>query len=207
MILEVDQLEVALSGTKILTEISFNVEDGALLRFTGRNGAGKSTLLRAIAGLLPFTGEVRVAGAKPGTLEAKRKTLFVPDEAVLYEDLTVFEHVQFVARLYEQPQAEAAIQGWLEKFFLTSRLSDVPGEFSRGMRQKLSISLALGLDTPLLMLDEPFNALDQDAQIVLSKALEARAEAGACVIFSAHQLDLPMQHASIIALENGRMTE
>jgi ABC-2 type transport system ATP-binding protein len=207
LVLQIENLNVRLSGTTILEDIGFNVEAGALLRFTGRNGAGKSTLLRAIAGLIPFTGEVLVGGAKPGTLAAKRQTLFVPDEAALYEDLTVLEHAQFVARLYEQPNAEAQIQVWLEKFFLTNRLKDVPSEFSRGMRQKLSISLALGLEAPLLMLDEPFNALDQEAQITLGAALEARAEAGGCVLFSAHQLDLPMQNASVLALENGRLLE
>ncbi len=207
LILQVENLNVTLSGTKILEDIGFNVEAGALLRFTGRNGAGKSTLLRAIAGLIPFTGEVLVGGAKPTTQAAKRQTLFVPDEAALYEDLTVLEHAQFVARLYEQPNAETQIQVWLEKFFLTSRLNDVPSEFSRGMRQKLSLSLVLGIQAPLLMLDEPFNALDQEAQITLGAAMEARADAGGCVLFSAHQLDLPFSSASVLALENGRLLE
>jgi ABC-2 type transport system ATP-binding protein len=175
---------------RIFDEVNLALEPGSLLWLSGPNGAGKSTLLRAIAGLLPFNGEIRVLGAAPGSLEARRASVFVPDEPALYEDLTLREHAQFTAGVYGSPDAEARILGILETFDLEGRLDEFPASHSRGMRQKLSLALALGLELPVTLLDEPFNALDAASQLNLLKILRKMLEGGLTVAFSAHQTDI-----------------
>jgi ABC-2 type transport system ATP-binding protein len=188
-ILKLVDLEVVLARTQILENVNLTVS-AELVWLTGRNGAGKSTLMRALAGLLPFKGDVEIMGFSPRSIDARSKFAFVPDEPALYEDLTLLEHCRFQALAYRQPQAEARMLEFLEKFNLEGRLGEFPSSHSRGMRQKLSLSLCLGLELPLLVLDEPFNGLDAPAQALLSSALRDRVKAGHAVVVSAHQGDL-----------------
>ena len=202
-VLHVDEVSVRLGGAVVLESVSFTLRAGELAWLAGANGAGKSTLLRAVAGLLPHGGDVFVLGHRPRSLAAKKAFVYVPDVAALYEDLTLREHAVFTARVYALPEAEARILAWLESFSLNRSLDESPSRHSRGMRQKLALALALGLDTSLLMLDEPFNALDVEAQEVLRTALEARAAAGGAVLLSAHGAALT--GARELRLEGGRL--
>ena len=202
-VLRVDEVSVRLGGAVVLESINFSLYPGELALLAGANGAGKSTLLRAVAGLLPPGGDVFVCGHRPRSLAARRAFVYVPDVAALYEDLTGREHAVFTARVYAQPEAEARVLEWLERFSLSRFLDESPSRHSRGMRQKLALALALGLDMPLLMLDEPFNALDMSAQEVLRTGLEARAAAGGAVLLSAHGAALTGMRE--LRLEGGRL--
>lgn len=189
--LQVQEVSVRLGGVPIVTHADFTLRDGELALLTGPNGAGKSTLLRAIVNLLPTsTGDVFIKGHRPATPAARARFMYVPDEAALYEDLTLSEHMQFVSLLYGQADAAGRMRTQLELFGLLDREGEYPATHSRGMRQKLSLSLALGLETPLLVLDEPYNGLDVDAQLLLSQALQARAAAGGAVLLTGHQNEL-----------------
>lgn len=106
-VLRVSDVFVELGGSAVVKDVSFSLERGELALLTGSNGAGKSTLLRAIVYLLPSRGDVSIAGHDPASLEARSNFVFVPDEAALYEDLTLREHVSFTQLLYSQPEAEA----------------------------------------------------------------------------------------------------
>ncbi len=188
--LQLLNVQVFLADRCIIDTTNLLVDAGVLLWLEGGNGAGKSTLLRAITGLLPFKGEITVQGFAAGSLEARQKLLYVPDEPALYEDLTLQEHAEFQARIYSQPEALPRCLALLERFSLTSHLLEFPNSHSRGMRQKLSLALALSLDAPVLLLDEPFNGLDVAAQTVLLSILEERVQQGGTVLLSAHQAQL-----------------
>lgn len=202
--LTVENVTVKLGGTPIVRDVRFTLAAGELALLTGMNGAGKSTLLRAIVNLLPSDGDIWIAGHRPSSPEAKPNFHYVPDEAALYEDLTLQEHVRFTTLIYRQPAAEERMVHWLTEFRLAERLGEFPATHSRGMRQKLSLSLGLGLTTPLLVLDEPYNGLDVDAQEILTRALHERCAAGSAVLLTGHQAELPERlGARALRVEDG----
>lgn len=204
--LRAEDVGVRLGGVAILEGIDLALAPGDLTLLVGPNGAGKSTLLRALAGLLPASGDVRVAGHLPGSVAARATFAFAPDEPALYEDLTLAEHARFTATLYARPEAEERARALLEAFDLGAKLDEVPGSHSRGMRQKLGLALALGLAMPLTLLDEPFNGLDADAQATLARALVERAAAGGAVLLTGHQQELPATlGARVLALRGGHL--
>lgn len=204
--LQVDNVSVKLGGAAVVKDVSFRLFETDLALLSGPNGAGKSTLLRAIVYLLPFAGDIAISGYHPARLEAREHFAFVPDEAALYEDLTLHEHIVFTARLYVQPDAEVRMLSWAERFNLADRLDEFPSTHSRGMRQKLALSLALGLAMPLLILDEPFNGLDTEAQELLVEALRARAAGGGTVLLTAHQGELRVALGALpLELRSGRL--
>ncbi len=181
---------MSLGGVNIVEDISFTLKRGELALLTGPNGAGKSTLLRALVGLLPSRGDVELFGRPNSGFSAREQFVFVPDEPALYEDLTLREHARFNALVYQSDGADERALEWLEEFGLGEKLDEFPGTHSRGMRQKLSLSLALGLERPLTLLDEPFNGLDLPSQELLADALRARASAGGAVLLTGHQQEL-----------------
>jgi ABC-2 type transport system ATP-binding protein len=206
--LELHDVGVRLGGVSIVEGVALALPPGSLALLSGSNGAGKSTLLRAIVNLLPSNGDILIAGFHPASLEAKARFVFVPDEAALYEDLTLREHVRFTSMIYEQPEAEARMLGYLERFRLAGRLTEFPSTHSRGMRQKLALALALGIETPLLVLDEPYNALDLDAQEILTRVLRERARRGGAVLLTGHQAELGSAlEARQLALEGGHLLD
>ncbi len=133
--------------------------------------------------------------------------MFVPDEPALYEDLTLTEHARFTALIYQRPESEDRALAWLRTFGLEARLEEFPGTHSRGMRQKLSLALALGLEMPLTLLDEPFNGLDVEAQELLADALTKRARSGGAVLLTGHQRELDsLLDAKVMELREGHLT-
>jgi ABC-2 type transport system ATP-binding protein len=205
-LLDVSDVTVRLGGVSIVEDVTFQVTPGDLVLLTGANGAGKSTLLRALVGLLPASGDIAIAGRPPASLDARRTFVFAPDEPALYEDLTLAEHAHFTALAYARPEAEQRGLAWLGRFDLEGRVGEFPGTHSRGMRQKLALALALGLEMPLTLLDEPFNGLDLEAQQLLAEGLAARTRAGGAVLLTGHQPELAgALDARVLALRDGRL--
>jgi len=199
-------VRVRLGGVTIVDGASLSLAAGDLVLLTGPNGAGKSTLLRALVGLLPSSGEVAIRGAAPASSAARRAFVFAPDDPALYEDLTLAEHVRFQALLYERPEAEARTLALLDAFDLTPKLEEFPGTHSRGMRQKLSLALALGLALPLTLLDEPFNGLDLASQGQLLAAIAGTVGDGGAVLLTGHQRELGgLLGARVLLLRDGRL--
>lgn len=207
-VLDVRDVRVALGGSVVVEEATFALRPGDLVVLTGVNGAGKSTLLRAVVHLLPYDGQVRILGMRPDHVAARARFMFVPDEAALYEDLTLDEHVRFTTLLYGRPDDEPAIRDWLTSFRLGGRTGEFPHTHSRGMRQKTALALALGLSTPLTIFDEPYNALDEEAQESLSEGLILKARAGGAVLLTGHQPGLARAlGAQELLLQDGRLVE
>ncbi len=142
----------------------------------GENGSGKSTLLRILAGLIdPDVGDATICDAPAGSRSARRAVSFVPDIPALYEDLSVWEHCQYVAGLHEltADTAERRSTNVLQTLGLWPRRGDLPRFLSRGLRQKLSLALAFVRPARVVLLDEPFEGLDDTGVSGLNSLLQA----------------------------------
>jgi ABC-type multidrug transport system ATPase subunit len=190
-----------------LGELDLEVEEGEFVALVGPNGAGKSTLLACVAGLLePSEGEVRVAGAMSGSLPARAATSYLGDEPVLYDDLSLEEHLEYIARLHALVDWERPAVDLVTRLGLDERVDDLPAHFSKGMRQKTSIALGLLRPFSLLLADEPFDGLDPPSREVLTDLLTEAAASGAAVIVSTHRLDIAERASRCIALFDGKIT-
>jgi ABC-2 type transport system ATP-binding protein len=173
--------------------VSFDIQPGEVLGLVGPNGAGKTTTLRCLAGIIaPTRGEVVIAGhdIQRDPVPAKRALAFIPDEPHLFDYLTVDEHLRFIARLYGVHDAATKIPALLEELELTEKVGTLPGELSRGMRQKLAIACGLLHDPFALVLDEPLTGLDPGGIRKMRATISNRAKAGAAVVLSSHLLHL-----------------
>ena len=204
--LEASGLTKDYGGPLALAPLDLEVPAGQRVALLGHNGSGKTTLLRMAAGLLePSGGEVRVAGHPVGSLEARAATAYLPDTPVLYDDLSVAEHLEYVARLHETEGWEAWADELLERLGLAQRADDLPARFSRGLRQKTSIALAFVRPFEVLLVDEPFVGLDASGRQALLGLLEEVAAEGATVVVSTHALDFVARVERVVALRDGEV--
>src|ERR1700704_4263038 len=184
----------AAAGTfNAVTDLSFTVASGEIVGLIGPNGAGKTTTLRSLAGILrPTSGRVRIDGHDlvDDPLEAKRRLAFMPDEPHLFEYLTVDEHLRLIARLYGVADFERRAAALIEELELTGKERALPGELSRGMRQKVVIACGLVRDATTLLFDEPLTGLDPVGIRRMRETIVARGRAGACILVSSHLLHL-----------------
>ncbi len=190
-----------------LAPVDLEIDAGERVALVGHNGSGKSTLLRMLAGVLePSDGEVRVAGAEPGSLEARAATSFLPDEPVLYDDLSVREHIDYLGRLHGTegcgPEEEAVAQ----RLGLLPRIDDLPARFSRGLRQKTALLIGLTRPFDLLLVDEPFVGLDLAGKAALLELLDERHAAGATLVVATHDPGFVDRVDRCIALRDGEVT-
>lgn len=202
--LELRSVTKAYGDRIALDDISLEVSRGELVALVGANGAGKSTLLQLAVGLLDATsGDVLVEGAPAGSLDARRSLSYISDEPSLYDDLTVNEHIEYVSRLHGGPARPEAADELLHLLNLTARADDLPARFSRGLRQKTAITLALVRPFSVLLVDEPFVGLDPAGQDALADLLTAAAEAGCAVVVATHQLTFLERVSRCVALRDG----
>ena len=187
-----------------LDDVDVELHRGELVALIGANGAGKSTLIQLAAGLLePTSGEVLVEGVPAGSLDARRSLSYLADHSALYDDLSVNEHIEYVARLHGSPERPEAADELLAMLRLDGRADDLPARFSRGLRQKTSIVLALVRPFSVLLVDEPFVGLDPAGQDALAELLTAAADAGCAVMVATHQLGFLERVDRCIALRDG----
>jgi ABC-2 type transport system ATP-binding protein len=190
-----------------LVALDLEIDPGELVMLVGPNGAGKSTFLGLAAGLVePTNGEAWVQGAKLGTLTARAATSYLPDAPVLYDDLSLNEHIEYIARLHHTEDWEDYADDLLEIFNLTHRADDLPSRFSRGLKQKTALILGLIRPFSLMLIDEPFVGLDTPGQEALVDILSDVADQGAAVLCSTHQLDLTDRATRCIGLRDGELS-
>jgi len=189
-------------------DLSFTVASGEIVGLIGPNGAGKTTTLRALAGILrPTSGALQIDGhdlaADP--LEAKRRLAFMPDEPHLFEYLTVDEHLRLMARLYQVDDFARRSAALIEELELTGKERALPGELSRGMRQKVVIACGLIRNATTLLFDEPLTGLDPIGIRRMRNTILARARDGAAILLSSHLLHLVQEICSrVIIMDRGR---
>ena len=175
----------------VLRGVDFAVEPGEFVALLGPNGAGKTTFLRILASLSrPSLGEVMVAGHRlPNEASAVRARLGVVSHLpLLYGDLTAEENLRFYARMYNLENLETRVTEVLEMVGLENRRRDLVRTFSRGMQQRLAIGRAVLHDPEVMLFDEPYTGLDQDASSMLDDVLKTVAAAGRTVVMTSHDL-------------------
>ena len=193
-------------GVVALQPLDLTVGVGQSLALIGHNGSGKSTLLRMVAGLLePTEGEISVAGFDVGDIDARATTSFLPDDPVLYEDLSLREHVEYISRLHGGDGWDDYAESLCDRLGLTGRVDDLPVKFSRGLRQKTSIVLALVRPFSLLLVDEPFVGLDQPGKAVLLDLLAEVSDDGAATVVATHDPAYVDRVHRSIALRDGEV--
>jgi ABC-2 type transport system ATP-binding protein len=186
--------------------LDLEVSAGELVALVGPNGAGKTTLLSAAAGLLePSEGSLEVMGAPAGSIAARSSASYVPDTPVFYDDLSLDEHLDYVAGLHGVADGSGRSEGLLERFGLEEWGDSLPAELSRGMRQKASIAVGLVRPFSLLLVDEPFAGLDAASRPVLRALLREQCEGGAAAIVTTHDAEIAAAADRCVALEDGRL--
>jgi ABC-2 type transport system ATP-binding protein len=189
-----------------LAALDLTIAEGERVVVVGPNGSGKTTFLRMAAGLLePSDGELLVAGDPAGSINARAATSYLPDNPVLYDDLSLNEHLEYVSRLHDAEDWEPRADGLLHKLGLAHRADDLPARFSRGLRQKSSIALGLIRPFSVLLVDEPFVGLDEPGKQALLELLDEAAAEGATVIVATHQLDYVARADRCIGLRDGEI--
>jgi ABC-2 type transport system ATP-binding protein len=176
-----------------LSDLSFSVAPGEVLGLVGPNGAGKTTCLHCMSGIMPPSeGNVLLGGIdlEQDPVGAKRLAAYIPDTPVLFDHLTVAEHLQFVARVFQVQDWERRAQELLEEFELVDKRDELPASLSRGMKQKLAICQAFLHSPQAIFCDEPLSGLDPVGIHNMRASLKKRAADGAALILSSHQLDL-----------------
>jgi ABC-2 type transport system ATP-binding protein len=188
-----------------VADLSFTVGSGEIVGLIGPNGAGKTTTLRSLAGILrPTEGRVQIDGHDivSDPLEAKRRLAFMPDEPHLFEYLTVNEHLRLVARLYNVPDFDRRAAALIDELELTGKEKSLPGELSRGMRQKVLIACGLVRDATTLLFDEPLTGLDPLGIRRMRETIVARGRAGAAILLSSHLLHLVEEICTRVIIMN-----
>ena len=182
-----------------LDSFQVDLSPGQLVALVGPNGAGKTTFLTIAAGTL------EIEGAVAGSIAARGAVSYLPDTPVFYDDLSLAEHLEYVATLHGVSDDGARSHLLLERLGLGEWGDSLPSEFSHGMRQKASIALALVRPFSLLLADEPFDGLDPSSRDILFQLLGEAREAGAAVVVSTHRRDVVGSADRCLALRDGKL--
>ena len=191
--------------------LTLNVRAGEFYALLGPNGAGKTTLLRMVAGLLqPDSGSISIFGINTARdpVAAKRVVAWVSDEPMVYDRLTPFEYLQFVAGLWEVPAvlAETRARELIDWLGLGPHGNERCGGFSKGMLQKVALAGALVHDPKLIILDEPLTGLDAGSARLVKNVLLERVKQGVTVIMTTHILEVAERMAERIGvIASGRL--
>jgi len=199
------------NGVVALEDLSFALQRGEILGLVGPNGAGKTTTLLCLLGLIERTeGKVSIDGQPPESTDARARLGYVPEVPLLYNDLTVEEHLRFVAMAHGLTESDATvrIEDLLESFDMLGHKDEFPTTFSKGMRQKISVMCSLVHEPRVLLADEPFIGLDPESVWKLKETFRQARDRGAAVLLSTHMLDaaetlcdryLVLHHGSLLA--------
>src|SRR5438477_9101587 len=209
MAISVEHLRRQYGSFTAVNDMSFEVGGGEIVGLIGPNGAGKTTTLRSLAGILrPTAGHVRIDGYDivEHPIDAKRRLAFMPDEPHLFEYLTILEHLHLTARLYAVDDLDRRAKPLLDELELNGREHSLPGELSRGMRQKVVIACGLVRDASTLLFDEPLTGLDPIGIRKMRETIVARGRSGAAILLSSHLLHLVEEICTrVIIMDHGRI--
>lgn len=183
--------------------ISLTVKPGELAILLGPNGAGKSTLLKSICGLLRFEGLITINGQENHTPEAKRLLGYVPEFPALYPMLTVYEHLEFIARAYRLTDWQPWAEELLARFELDDKRNKLGKELSKGMQQKVSVCCAVLPRPRVVILDEPLVGLDPHGIREIKALIDDLKNDGCSLIVSTHMLDSVEENWDLTCIMQG----
>lgn len=202
-----ERISKTFAGLKAVDDLTFSVAPGEALALWGANGAGKTTALRCLLGLLPFAGQVRIAGIDVSVRgkQARRLIGFVPQELNFHDDMSVAETIIFYARLKKVP-AGHDFTSLLQRLDLLPQIDKQVRELSGGQKQRLALTLALLADPPLLVLDEPTSNLDISAREDFLTLVHDLKKGGKTLVFASHRLEEVTALADrVLLMEAGRL--
>jgi ABC-type multidrug transport system ATPase subunit len=203
---ETEGLTKSYFETPALAPLDLRVESGERLTMIGHNGSGKTTLIRMLTGLLePSDGAALVAGHPIGSIEARAAVSYISDQPVFYDDLSVWEHLEYVARLHDTADWEQRGADLLEAVGLTGRADDLPNTFSRGLKQKAAIAIAFVRPFEVMLVDEPFVGLDRVGRENLLELLTEAHQGGATLLVATHELSSIRESDRLVALADGEV--
>jgi ABC-2 type transport system ATP-binding protein len=210
-LLKIEQLTGGYTKKPVLKDVSFTVESGKMVGLIGLNGAGKSTTIKHIIGLMePKKGSISINGM---TLQEqptayRSQFSFIPETPILYEELTLYEHLELTAMAYglDRQTFEKRLPPLLQEFRMEKKLKWFPAHFSKGMKQKVMIMCAFLVEPPLYIIDEPFVGLDPLGIRSLLDLIQSRKEKGAGILMSTHILTTAEKYCdSFVILHNGEV--
>ena len=170
-------------------DVDFELAPGSVTVLLGPNGAGKSTLMKSIIGFLKYEGQIQVGGYPNKTTDARRLLGYIPEMPSLYPNLTVSEHMEFLARAYRLSDYRDRMETLFRRFELADKKKKFGDELSKGMQQKLNICLGLLPDPSVLLLDEPMIGLGPHAIKELKAMIEQMRSQGKTLLVSTHIID------------------
>lgn len=204
--LKIEGLTKNYGKLKACDDINIELIDGSTNVLLGPNGAGKSTMMKSILGLLKYEGSIFVDGFENKSSEARRIIGYIPELPALYPNLTVYEHMEFLARVYKLKDYKERIDYLLNEFDLADKKKKFGDELSKGMQQKLNICLGLLPDPKFILLDEPMIGLDPHAIKKLKFLIGEMREKGKTLLISTHIIDsIDMMWDKAIIMQDGRV--
>ncbi|WP_421384077.1 ABC transporter ATP-binding protein [Bacillus salacetis] len=210
-LLDIQHLVGGYTRKPVLKDISFSINSNEIVGLIGLNGAGKSTTIKHIIGLMePKQGDIKINGLqlKSDTDEYRKQFAYIPETPILYDELTLEEHMRLTAMAYGVTEAEykKRAEGLLKEFRMEKRLGWFPSHFSKGMKQKVMIMCAFLVEPSLYIIDEPFVGLDPLAIQSLLNWMEEMKKNGAGILMSTHILATAERYCdSFIILHEGQI--
>ncbi len=193
---------------KAVDDLSLHIAPGEIYGFIGHNGAGKTTTLKSVAGILQFDeGEITIAGhsIREEPLACKRLFAYIPDNPDLYEFMTGWQYLDFIADIFgvDAPTRVQRVEQYAALFELTDDLPQPIATYSHGMKQKLAIISAWLHEPKLILMDEPFVGLDPKASHLLKSMMRQVCDAGGAIFFSTHVLEVAEKLCDKVAIIKG----
>jgi len=190
-----------------LAPLDLRVEEGQRVTLIGHNGSGKTTLLRMLTGMLePSEGSATISGHQLGSVESRASISYLSDQPVFYDDLSVWEHLEYIARLHETEGWEQQAVDLVEMVGLTPRVDDLPTTFSRGLKQKAAIAMAFVRPFDVMLVDEPFVGLDRTGRDALLELFALAHADGATLVVATHELSTVKTSDRLLALNGGHLS-
>jgi len=191
-------------GTLAVGPLDLVVAPGQRVSLIGHNGSGKTTLIRLLTGMLePSAGEAVVAGHPAGSIDARAVLAHLADQPVFYDDLSLREHLEYIARLHGRSEWQPRADELLDAVGLTGRADELPSTFSRGLRQKAAVCLAFVRPFDVMVVDEPFVGLDRAGRESLLELFRLAHGGGAALVIATHELATVAESQRIVALRDG----
>lgn len=211
MVLNIDNLTGGYSKTAVIHDINFDIKSGEIVGLIGLNGSGKSTTIKHILGLLnPHTGSIKVNGIQidEDAEKYRRDLAYIPESPILYEELTLKEHINMTAMAYglDESAAWERAEKLLEAFRLDDKVGMFPTHFSKGMKQKVMLICAFMVEPDLYIIDEPFLGLDPLGIESLIELMVEERDENRSILMSTHILSTAERYCNrYVILDEGKV--
>ncbi|TLX51382.1 ABC transporter ATP-binding protein [Pseudoalteromonas ruthenica] len=205
-VIQINNLQKRFGEYQALQGLSLSVHQGEILALLGPNGAGKTTTINCLLGFLqPDAGEITIAGINPqhDVVTARQQLAYIPEQVALYPRLSGLENLAYFSKMASIEKTDEAFRTLLSEVKLPSHALDKPvATYSKGMRQKVGIAIALAKQAKALILDEPTSGLDPSASYEFSQLIQSLAKQGVATLMATHDLYRAQEDAHRVAIIN-----